>query len=154
MSMIENGSFLKLLLRLKDFDAPLLKEDIITKISYSFSCFGDFTKNEGFVIDIISKDKVRVEYQSHNIDDSFHPAIVLGAADSQTLITKLYNLNVLEWENDYELNDMIVMDGDSWQMDIETYNLGHITKGGYNAFPTNWHAFRNFRRWLIYKITK
>ena len=154
MSMIENGSFLKLLLRLKDFDAPLLKEDIITKISYSFSCFGDFTKNEGFVIDIISKDKVRVEYQSHNIDDSFNPVVILGAADSQTLITKLCNLNILAWEEEYEPKDMVVLDGESWDMEIDTYNLGHINKAGHNAFPTNWHAFRNFRRWLISKMRK
>lgn len=86
--------------------------------------------------------------------DSINHVIILDAADSQTLITKLYSLNILEWENDYEPKEMIVMDGDSWQMDIETYNLGHITKGGRNAFPTNWHAFRNFRRWLISKITK
>ena len=61
MSMIQNGSFLKLLLRLRDFDETLLKEDIITKIGYSFSWFGDNTKNEGFVIDIVSKYKVRIE---------------------------------------------------------------------------------------------
>ena len=86
--------------------------------------------------------------------DSINHVIILDAADSQTLITKLYSLNILEWENDYEPIEMIVMDGDSWQMDIETYNLGPITKGGRNAFPTNWHALRNFRRWLISKITK
>ena len=153
MSMIENGSFLKLLLRLKDFDAPLLKEDIITKISYSFSCFGDFTKDEGFVIDILLKDKIRVEYQAHDID-SINPVVVLGAADSQTLITKLYHLNILEWESEYEPKDMVVMDGESWQMEIDTYNLGHITKAGHNAFPANWHSFRNFRRWLLSKMRK
>ena len=154
MSMIENGSFLKLLLRLKDFDEPLLKEDIITKINYSFSSFGNVSKNEGFVIDILSKDKVRVEYQSHSVGDIYLPVVVLGAADSQTLITKLYNLNILEWADDYEPKDMIVLDGESWHMEIDTYNLGHITKVGHNAFPANWHSFRNFRRWLVSKMRK
>jgi len=152
MSMIENGSILKLLLRLKDFDEPLLKEDIITKIDYSFSCFGDFSKNEGFVIDIISKDKVRVEYSSHKIDDTIKPVKVLDEADSKTLITKLYNLNILEWKDDYELEGMVVLDGVSWRMEVDTYNLGHIRKGGNNAFPQNWHSFRNFRRWLVSKL--
>ena len=52
------------------------KEDIITKIRYSFSCFGDYTKNEGFVIDIVSKDKVRIEYQSYSMADSIQPVVV------------------------------------------------------------------------------
>ena len=151
MSMIENGSILKLLLRLKDFDEPLLKEDIITKIDYSFSCFGNFSKNEGFVIDILSKDKVRIEYSAHNMD-GLKPVVVLNESDSKTLITKLYNLNVLEWKDDYEPEGMIVLDGESWSMEIDTYNLGHIHKGGSNAFPHNWHSFRNFRRWIISKL--
>jgi hypothetical protein len=151
MSMIQNGSFLKLLLRLKDFDETLLKEDIITKIRYSFSCFGDYTKNEGFVIDIVSKDKVRIEYQSYSMVDSIHPVVVLNAADSKTLITKLYNLNILDWKEHYEPAD-IIMDGESWDMEIDTYNLGHIRKGGNNAFPENWHSFRNFRRWIISRL--
>ena len=67
IDMIENGAFLKLLLRLKDFDKPLLKEDIITKIRYSFSCFGDYTKNEGFVIDISEKERVRIVKTYFNV---------------------------------------------------------------------------------------
>ena len=153
MSMIENGSMLKLLLRLKDFDEALLKEDIITKIKYSFSCFGDFTKNEGFVIDISNKDKVRVEYSSCNLDESIQPVVVLDEADSKTLITKLYNLNLLEWQDHYEPQDMI-LDGESWDMEIDTYNFGHIQKGGNNAFPENWHSFRNFRRWVVSRLKK
>ena len=153
MSMIQNGSFLKLLLRLKDFDEILLKEDIITKIKYSFSCFGDYTKNEGFVIDIVSKDKVRIEYQSYSMADSIQPVVVLDAADSKTLITKLYNLNILDWQDHYEPAD-IIMDGESWDMEIDTYNLGHIRKGGNNAFPENWHSFRNFRRWIVSRLKK
>ena len=153
MSMIQNGSFLKLLLRLKDFDEILLKEDIITKIKYSFSCFGDYTKNEGFVIDIVSKDKVRMEYQSYSMADSIQPVVVLDAADSKTLITKLYNLNILDWQDHYEPAD-IIMDGESWDMEIDTYNLGHIRKGGNNAFPENWHSFRNFRRWIVSRLKK
>lgn len=151
MDMIKNGSILKLLLRLQDFDEPLLKEDIITKIDYSYSCFGDFSKNEGFVIDILSKEKVRIEYSSHNMDD-IKPVVVLDESDSKTLITKLYNLNILEWLEDYEPKDMIVLDGESWRMEIDTYNLGHIHKGGNNAFPHNWHSFRNFRRWILSKM--
>ena len=153
MSMIENGSMLKLLLRLKDFDEALLKEDIITKIKYSFSCFGDFTKNEGFVIDISNKDKVRVEYSSCNLDESIQPVVVLDEADSKTLITKLYNLNLLEWQDHYEPQEMI-LDGESWDMEIDTYNFGHIQKGGNNAFPENWHSFRNFRRWVVSRLKK
>jgi hypothetical protein len=113
VSMIENGSLLKLLLRLRDFDEPLPKEEIITKIKYSFSRFDDFTKDEGFVIDILSKDKIRVEYQAHNMD-TINPVVILNSSDAQTLITKLCGLNILEWENEYEPQDMIVTDGTSW----------------------------------------
>ena len=148
MSMIENGSFLKLLLRLKDFDAPLLKEDVITKIRYSYSDFGDCTKSEGLVIDIISKDKVRVEYQSTNIFSAVKPVTVLNEAASKTLITKLSALNLLEWKDRYEPEN-IVTDGKSWDIEIDTYNLGCVQKCGNNAFPENWHAFRNFKRWLL-----
>ena len=153
MSMIENGSFLKLLLRLKDFDETLPKEDIITKINYSYSCFGDFTKNEGLVLDISSKDRVRIEYSSYSIQEDIQPVVVLDETDSKTLITKLYNLNLLEWKNCYE-PEKIVMDGESWNMEIDTYNLGHIRKGGNNAFPENWHSFRNFRRWVVSRLKK
>ncbi len=151
MSMIENGSFLKLLLRLEDFDEKLLKEDIITKISYSYSCFGDFTKNEGFVIDIFTKDRVRIEYSSYSIQEDIQPVVVLDETDSKTLITQLYNLNLLEWKDRYEPEE-IIMDGESWNMEIDTYNLGHIQKGGNNAFPENWHSFGNFRRWLVSRL--
>jgi hypothetical protein len=153
MSMIENGSFLKLLMRLKDFDEPLLKEDIITRLSYSYSCWGDFAKNESFVIDISSKDRIRIEYSSFKIDDAIKPVVVLDAADSKTLITKLYNLNILDWQEHYEPAD-IIMDGESWDMEIDTYNLGHIRKSGNNAFPENWHSFRNFRRWIVSRLKK
>ena len=151
MSMIQNGSLLKLLLRLREFDVALPKEDIITKIRYSFSCFGDVMKNEGFVIDIVSKDKVRIEYRSYRMVDSIQPVVVLDEADSKTLITKLYNLNILDWQEHYEPAG-IIMDGESWDMEIDTYNLGHIRKGGNNAFPENWHSFRNFRRWMISRL--
>jgi hypothetical protein len=150
MSMIENGSFLKLLLRLKDFDEPLLKEDIITRFSYSYSCWGG-AKNESFAIDISSKDRVRIEYSSYNIDESIQPVVVLDEADSKTLITKLLNLNILDWQDDYEPEE-IIMDGESWDIELDTYNLGHISKGGNNAFPENWHSFRNFRRWLVSRL--
>ena len=150
MSMIEDGSFLKLLLRLKDFDEPLLKEDIITRLAYSYSCWGDFAKNENFVIDISSKDRIRIEYSSFKMGDTIKPVVLLNEADSKTLLTKLYNLNLLDWQEHYEPVD-IIMDGESWDMEIDTYNLGHIQKGGNNAFPKNWHAFRNFRRWLVGK---
>lgn len=153
ISMIENGSFLKLLLRLKDFDEILLKEDIITKINYSYSCFGDFTKNEGFVIDISSKDKVRIEYSSFNVGAGIHPAVVLDESDSKTLITKLQNLNILSWQDYYEPENM-VCNGESWDIEIATLNLGHVRKGGNNAFPENWHSFRNFKRWVISKLKK
>lgn len=151
MSMIEDGSFLKLLMRLKDFDEPLLKEDIITRFSYSYSCWGDFAKNESFVIDISSKDRIRIEYSSFKIDDAIKLVVVLDAADSKTLITKLYNLNILDWQDHYEPEE-IIMDGESWDIELDTYNLGHIRKGGNNAFPENWHSFRNFRRWLVSRL--
>ena len=83
--------------------------------------------------------------------DSIHPVVVLDTADSKTLITKLYNLNILDWQEHYEPAD-IIMDGESWNMEIDTYNLGHIRKGGNNAFPENWHSFRNFRRWMISRL--
>ena len=151
ISMIENGSFLKLLMRLKDFDEPLLKEDIITRFSYSYSCFCDFTKNESFSIDISSKDRIRVEYSSFKVDEAIKPVVVLDAADSKTLVTKLYNLNVLDWKEHYDPEE-IIMDGESWNIEIDTYNLGHIRKGGNNAFPENWHSFRNFRRWIVSRL--
>ena len=151
MSMIEDGSFLKLLLRLKDFDKPLLKEDIVTRLVYSYSCWGDFAKNESFVIDISSKDRIRIEYSSFKMNDAIKPAVVLSEADSKTLITKLYNLNLLDWQEHYEPEE-IIMDGESWHMEIDTYNLGHIRKDGNNAFPENWHSFRNFRRWMISRL--
>lgn len=153
ISMIENGAILKLLMRLKDFDETLLKEDIITKIRYSFSCFGDYTKNEGFVIDISSKDRVRIEHNTYGINEDIKPVIVLDEDDSKTLITKLYNLNLLDWNEHYEPDEMI-MDGESWDLEIDTYNLGHIQKSGNNAFPENWHSFRNFRRWIVSKLKK
>ena len=151
VSMIQNGSFLKLLMRLQDFDEPLLGEDMITRLTYSYSCWGDFSKNERFVIDISSKDRVRIEYSSFKMDDAIKPVAVLSGADSKTLTTKLYNLNVLDWKEHYEPVD-IIMDGESWNIEIDTYNLGHIRKGGNNAFPENWHSFRNFRRWIISRL--
>ena len=151
ISMIENGSFLKLLLRLRDFDEILLKEDIITRFSYSYSCFGDFTKKESFSIDIASKDKIRIEYSSFKIDEAIKPVVVLDAADSKTLVTKLSNLNVLDWKEHYDPEE-IIMDGESWNIEIDTYNLGYIQKSGNNAFPENWHSFRNFRRWLVSRL--
>ena len=156
LSMIENGSILKLLKRLKDFDTSLLKEDIITKIEYSVHSHGDFTKNEGIVIKIFSKEEVRVEYSSCKIDNDIQPVKLLDKNDSKELINKLNSLNILEWKEHYEPEDEIIMDGESWHMDIDTYNLGTINKNGYNAFPHNWHAFRNFRRWIfnLLKIRK
>ena len=53
--------------------------------------------------------------------------IALDEADSKTLITKLYNLNLLDWNEHYE-PDKIIMDGESWDLEIDTYNLGHIEK--------------------------
>ena len=108
-------------------------------------------KNEGFVIDISSKDRVRIEYNTYGIHEDIKPVVVLDEADSKTLITKLYNLNLLDWKEHYEPEEMI-MDGESWDLEIDTYNLGHIQKGGNNAFPENWHSFRNFRRWIIFRL--
>ena len=152
--MIENGSILKLLKRLKDFDTPILKEDIITKIEYSFHNHGDFTKDEGFVINIISNDIVRIEYSSCKIDEGIKPVKLLNSDDSEELIIKLNNLNILEWKEYYEPKDQIILDGESWYLEIDTYNLGRIIKSGNNAFPQNWHAFRNFRRWIVNKLKK
>lgn len=154
LSMIENGSILKLLKRLKDFDTPILKEDIITKIEYSFHNHGDFTKDEGFVINIISNDIVRIEYSSCKIDEGIKPVKLLNSDDSEELIIKLNNLNILEWKEYYEPKDQIILDGESWYLEIDTYNLGRIIKSGNNAFPQNWHAFRNFRRWIVNKLKK
>ena len=152
LTMIENGSILKLLNRLKDFDKPLSKEDIITKIEYSFHSHGDFTKDEGVVIKIISKEEVRVEYSSCKVDNDIKPVKLLDKNDSKELINKLNKLNILEWEDNYEPEDEIILDGEFWHMEIDTYNLGIINKCGFNAFPKNWHAFRNFRRWIISKL--
>lgn len=153
LSMIENGSILKLLKRLKDFDEPLRKEDIITKIEYSFSCFGDFTQNETFIINIISKDQVRVEYSSYKLIKKIQPVKLLDKDDSKTLIEKLNNLNILDWNEHYEPVDKIILDGESWNLEIETINLGKINKSGNNAFPNNWHEFREFRRWIVEKLS-
>ena len=142
-----------MLLRLKDFDEALPKEDIITKIKYSFFCFGDFTKNESLVIDISSKDRVRIEYSSWKTDGSIQPVAVLDEADSKALITKLADLNLLEWQEHYEPKEMI-LDGESWDMEIDTYNLGHIQKGGNNAFPHNWNRFVQLKKWLLSKLTE
>lgn len=81
--MIENGSILKLLKRLKDFDKPLLKEDIITKIEYSFDCYNDITQSESFVINIISKDKARIEYRSFKLKKEIEQVKALNKSDSK-----------------------------------------------------------------------
>lgn len=152
LSMIENGLILKLLKILKYFDKPLFKEDIITKIEYSFHNHGDFTKGEELVIKIFSKEEVRVEYSSRKINNDIQPVKLLDKNDSKELINRLNSLNILEWKDNYELEDEIILDGESWHMEIDTYNLGTINKSGYNAFPKNWHAFRNFRRWIVNKL--
>ena len=103
------------------------------------------------LIDISSKDRIRIEYSSFKMNDAIKPAVVLSEADSKTLITKLYNLNLLDWQEHYEPEE-IIMDGESRHMEIDTYNLGHIRKGGNNAFPENWHSFRNFRRWVVSRL--
>lgn len=150
ISKIKDGSFLKLLLRLKDFDEPLLKKDIITKIDYSFRCFGSSSKNEHIIIDITHKDEARIEYSSFGMYKPIN-LVTLNEFDSYELITKLNRLNILKWKDNYEPDERI-LDGASWSMEIDTYNLGHIHKYGSNAFPSNWHSFRAFRNWIIRKI--
>ncbi len=154
LSMIENGSILKLLKRLKDFDKPLLKEDIITKIEYSFHSHGDFTKDEGIVIKIYSKEEVKIEYSSCKIKQEIIFVKNLNKKDSIEFLNKLNGLNILEWKDNYEPKNEIIFDGWSWHMEIYTYNLGTINKSGYNAFPKNWNEFRNFRRWIVDKLKK
>lgn len=154
LGMIENGSILKLLKRLKDFDRPLLKEDIITKIEYSFHCHGDFTNDEGFVINIYSKEEVKIKYSSCKIKQEIKPVKILNKKDSMEFLNKLNSLNILEWKDTYEPEDEIILDGESWHLEIVTCNLGKINKNGYNAFPKNWNEFRNFRRWIVNKLRK
>ena len=76
------------------------------------------------------------------MDEAIKPVVVLNAADSKTLITKLSNLKPLDWKERYDPEE-IIMDRESWNIEIDTYNLDHIRKGGNNAFPENWHSFRN-----------
>ena len=85
------------------------------------------------------------------MDEAVKPVVVLSEADSNTLITKLSSLNILDWQDHYEPEE-IVMDGESWNLEIDTATLGHVQKGGNNAFPENWHSFRNFRRWIISRL--
>ena len=48
----------------------------------------------------------------------------------------------------------MILDGESWDMEIDTYNLGHIQKGGNNAFPHNWNRFVQLKKWLLSKLTE
>ena len=148
-TMIENGAMLKLLKRLKDFDKPINKEDTITKIDYSYSCWLDFSKNERLCIEIISKDKVRIEYSVFNMKENIEPVKILNKTQSKELIKRLTSLNLFDWEENYEPKEDIILDGDSWDLTIYTTILGTITKQGNNAYPNNWSEFKKFCRWVV-----
>lgn len=151
---IVDHTFERLLKRLLSFDYPLTNEDAILALQFRFDSFSNKYKSIFMKIDASNTEQVEIEHNYNLNGKKKERSLILNSKDSLELINKLNELDIINWEERYEPEGIVILDGDSWNVEIITKNLGRVRKSGSNAYPTQWKKFEMFIMWVLNNVMK